>query len=326
MDKAIKEFVLKNEKLEIRFINIGGAITHILMPDKNGCIENITLAHKNLHDYIIAEPNYIGTLVGRIAGRVPYGKIKIDNKEYSLSINNNGHSLHGGISGFSMKAWDVEKIDDNKYSLKYFSEDGEEGYPGNLKITVTYTLKDNELIIEYYGTTDKPTAINMTNHAYFNLSGGKELAQSHELWLNSSSYLEANELLMATGKLIPSKDTFMDFSAKKSIGKDFPENGYDNCVYLNEDRSLTEPVAILSHEESKRELVIFTDQPAVVLYTDGSAEGSGETNYGKRQKFSGVCLETQKPNLGADGTFTEMYELKANEAYTQKTIYQFNLI
>src|SRR5688572_6028176 len=203
----INRFTLKNQKGTIvKLMNYGATVTNILVPDKSGTAGDIVLGFDNLDGYLQKENPYMGVIAGRYANRIANGKFSLEGKEYTLAKNNNGHSLHGGLKGFDKVIWNAEPLPgDTSIRFTYLSKDGEEGYPGNLSVEVKYTLtEDNGLKIEYKATTDKPTVVNLTNHAYWNLSAGKDSTiLSHEVMLDADRYTAVDATLIPTGELPP---------------------------------------------------------------------------------------------------------------------------
>ncbi|MEJ2053662.1 MAG: galactose mutarotase, partial [Calditrichaceae bacterium] len=225
--------------------NYGGIITSLKLPDKNGKFDDVVLGHNNLADYVKVNP-YFGAIIGRYGNRIKEGKFVLDGKEYTLATNNPPNALHGGVKGFDKVIWDASMSQDmNSVSLqlKYLSKDMEEGYPGNLNVTVIYTLtNENELIINYSATTDKPTIVNLTNHTYWNLAGeGSGDILNHVLMLNADYYTPVDSTLIPTGEIAPVQGTPMDFTTPTAIGArindDFTQlkygNGYDHNWVLN---------------------------------------------------------------------------------------------
>lgn len=320
--EPVYEYVLDNGKIQVHIMNLGGAVTEILVPNKNGQAENVVLKYKHIANYIKASPAYFGSLVGRTAGRVPKGLLKVGDKRYQLDLNNNGNTLHGGTKCFSTKVWQTESFTDTSLTLKYHSADGEQGYPGNLDVIVEYALdKDNSLSITYHAVSDMDTAVNMTNHMYFNLSGdAKETVKTNKLFLGVSGVLETDENMIATGQVVPVEGTEFDFTTAKLVGQD-RDGDYDCCFILNKDDNAK---VVLEHENSGRKLEIHTDQPALVLYTDCSNSDEILSINRTHSKNDGICFEPQYPNIGANGNFEDSYFLKAGDEYNQKTVYKFS--
>lgn len=314
-------------EIDVTFLNFGGIIQKISVPDKTGKMEDVVLGFDNPEDYLAENP-YFGALIGRYANRIAGGKFNLEGKSYSLKQNNGQNALHGGERGFNRVFWNVEKNPDNfSYTLTYLSRDGEEGYPGNLSVEVTYRVSNGrELIIDYRATTDKATPLNLTNHSYFNLGGkNAETILDHELWINADHYT------VVTGDLIPTGDIFSvigakDFREHKAIGKDIGHinGGYDHNYVLNE-APLFDPKARLYHPASGRTLEVFTTEPGLQLYSGNQLDGSLRGKSGiKYHQYHGLCLETQHfPDSPNHAHFPDTI-LKPGDVFTSKTIYRFS--
>jgi len=292
----------------------------------------VALGFDSLSGYLQKGNPFFGCLVGRYANRIANAKFTLDGKEYTLAANNNGQSLHGGIKGFDKVLWKAEKLPgDSSLKLTYLSKDGEEGYPGNLAAEVVYTLtSENELKIDYTATTDKATVVNLTNHSYFNLSAGSDSTiLDHELQLNADHYTPVNEFLIPTGKIDPVKETPMDFTTAKLIGKDIDsvKGGYDHNWVINKTGTGLEKIASLYHTASGRLMEVYTTEPGVQFYTGNFLDGSliNTKNGQKYMQHAGLCLETQhfpdSPNQPAFPTTI----LKPGETYKQTTLYKFSV-
>ncbi|NQU85917.1 MAG: galactose mutarotase, partial [Mariniphaga sp.] len=301
--KKVSLFTLTNDNnITIKITNYGAIITSIETPDKKGDIENIACGFEKLETYISEEYlgsyPYFGAIIGRFGNRIANGKLLIDGKEYKMAINNGPNHLHGGLVGFDRLLWDAETFEDSdKVGVKmlYFSPDGEENYPGNLQVSCVYTLNnDNELGIEYIATTDKTTAVNLTNHTYFNLTGGKENILNHELKLAATKMTEMVEQI-PTGKIVPVTGTPYDFTSAKTFKSglgDLPQ-GYDDNFVLGNDNGKLIYTGTLSEETTGRKIEVYTTQPGIQLYTGywtPELEIDGIKKFGS---FSGVALETQ---------------------------------
>ncbi len=315
---------LKNKKgLEAQISNFGATIISLNVPDKNNNPINVVVGLQNAKDYtsqIYTDKGlYLGATVGRWAGRIAGGKFKIGEKQYQL-YNNNGVHLHGGKEGFDKKYWNIDKVTDSKLTLSYLSKDLEEGFPGNLKTTVTFKLsKKNELKITYQATTDKPTPVNLTNHAYFNLEGSGTILD-HELELKSDKYVELDEHLLVTGKLINTKNSPYDFTTKSEIGKaDF--KGLDDIFVLNSNGN-THKVA-LSSAKTGIEMKVFTNQPTLVIYTPPQLPELPYKNKVNFSKYSAICFEAEGyPDAVNQPNFPSAL-LKPGETYNNKTVFEF---
>jgi aldose 1-epimerase len=329
-------YVLTNANgMKVKIITYGGIITEIWAPDKNGKLADVVLGHDNLKGYLDGHP-YFGAIVGRVANRVAKGKFTLDGKEYSLAVNNGPNSLHGGKKGFDKVVWKVKqsKQDEGKpvLDLEYVSKDGEEGYPGELKVNVRYELTDaNQLTIGYSATTDKATPVNLTNHSYFNLAGhdaGDILGQ--ELQINADKYTPTDDTLIPTGKIEPVKGTPFDFIKPAKIGAHIKElkgepGGYDLNYVLNGEN--LKQAAKVVEPASGRTLTVFTTEPGIQFYTgnflDGKDKGKGGAVYRKHAAF---CLEAQDfPDAVNQPNFPSPI-LKPGATYRQSTIYAFGTV
>lgn len=329
----IEQYTLRNTGgAEAKIITYGATLTELWMPDKNGKKADIILGFDNLQGYLGDEP-YFGATVGRYANRIAKGKFTLDGKEYSLPINNGPNSLHGGINGFSRRVWKAEPLkvaNGAAVRFTYVSKDGEEGYPGALTVTVTYTLaNDNALKLAYTAKTDKPTILNLTNHSYFNLSGAASGDILKDiLWVDSDRYTPTDDTLIPTGKIESVAGTPYDFRKPTAIGArnaDIPKvGGYDINLVLNGKAGTLRRVAEVKDPNSGREMQVFTDQPGVQLYVgiglDGKLHGIG----GAYQKYGAVCLETQHfPDSPNHPNFPSTV-LRPGKEFRSETIYKFS--
>ncbi|MEE4178681.1 MAG: aldose epimerase family protein [Bacteroides sp.] len=282
--------------LRISITNYGGIITSIRMPDRHGQPDEITAGFPSLQAYLEEHP-YFGAITGRYANRIANGRFELDAKTWQLPLNSPPSHLHGGPGGFHTRLWDYsidQKADEISLRLHYLSPHLEEGYPGNLEAMVTYTLKESgELLITYEARTDAPTHLNLTNHAYFNLGGFRDKIFDHQLMVDANHYLELNESLLPTGKLIPVQGTPYDYRPGQAPMSLIREP-MDYCFVLNHGHSLDRPAAILHHPQTGRGLSLYCTQPGIQVYSanflDGSLKGHGSIAYGQHQA---VCLETQ---------------------------------
>ena len=314
----IYQYKLENKNgINVTILNYGGIITSINVPDKNGEMGDIVLGFDSLSGYLQQGNPYFGCLVGRYANRIANAKFKLNH-------------LHGGLKGFDKVIWTVKDKTDTSLILSYNSKSGEEGYPGNLQIRVTYTLTAlNELKIDYYAETDQSTPVNLTNHTYFNLSAGKdETILEHELQLDADQYTEVNKELLPTGKQIPVKATAMDFTKAKRIGLDIEKvkGGYDHNWVLNKTSETIAHIGYLYHPASGRMVDIFTTQPGIQFYSGNFLDG---TLVGKKgQKYlqhGGLALETQHfPDSPNQPDFPNTI-LNKGEKYQHTTIYKFTV-
>ena len=334
----LKLFKLRNAAgMEADITNYGGIITSVRTFDRNGKLEDVVLGYDSLAGYLKA-PSFFGALVGRYGNRIAQGKFKLDGKSYTLVQNNGKNHLHGGTKGFDKVVWAPEPSstpDSATLKLTYLSKDMEEGYPGNLQVTVIYTLtNDNELKINYEATTDKPTVINLTNHSYFNLTGNtKRDILAHTLTLEASKFVPVDAGLIPTGEIKPVKGTPFDFLHPTVIGSRINDNdpqikigkGYDHCYVFDKPLGSYAHVGTLYDSASGRQMDLFTSEPGTQIYTgnflDGSVTGKFNTVYAQRYA---VCLETQhfpdSPNRPEFPTVV----LKPGEVYKTRTTYQFS--
>ncbi len=319
---AIEQFILTNSQgIEVRAISYGGIITSITTPDRAGAVADIVLGFNTIDGYTGDHP-YFGALVGRYANRIANGRFTIDGAEYRLATNDGGHHLHGGMRGFSSVAWKAEPLQArNGVVFTYLSGDGEEGYPGNLAVRISYELTDaNELVIDYDATTDQATHVNLTQHSYFNLAGeGSGDVLAHELSIDAHSYTPVDRMLIPTGAIAPVEGTRFDFRNSRAIGE-----GYDHNWVLNGDAGEMRRVARAFEPHSGRTLEVATTEPGVQFYTGNSLDnrliGKSGRGYGK---YGGFCLETQHyPNTPNQPNFPATL-LRPGELYKTKTVYTF---
>lgn len=312
---------------------LGAGIVSVVVPDRNGRMADVVLGYENAADYLYDGP-CAGKVPGRYANRIARGHFSIDGHQYSLAINNGPNALHGGPEGFQNRVWDSE-YSDGKVVFSYHSTDGEEGYPGNLDVTVAYTWSDdNALSVEMKAVTDAKTVVNLTNHAYFNLSGhdsGSVLNQN--LRLAASRYLPTDDTLIPSGDIDSVTGTPMDFIVSKSLGRDiksdFPAlnygKGYDNCWVIDDwKKGDLKLVAVLADDESGRVLEVASTQPAVQVYTgnwlDGCPAGKGGCTY---HDYDGVAIECQgMPDAPNHENFPSQM-LSPGEVYDEKIIFTF---
>jgi aldose 1-epimerase len=333
--ETVTLYTLTNDAaMTVKITDFGGIISSILVPDRSGQIADVLLGFDDIDGYLQENP-YFGCLVGRFANRIAGGKFELDGVSYTLALNDGVNHLHGGLQGFNSVIWEVEPFyaaDEVGLKLSYVSQDGEEGYPGDLFVDVTYTLaNDNALRIDYHATCSKPTIVNLTNHAYFNLAGEGNVLD-HELTLHANAFTVIDETLIPTGEIRSVKGTPFDFTAPNRMGAMIDQNdeqlsfagGYDhNWVFENDDGKLI-LAAVVTEPVSGRILETYTTQPGMQFYTgnflDGTLVGKNGVTYVRR---SGFCLETQhfpdspnQPNFPST-TLTPGKELQ------QTTVYKF---
>jgi aldose 1-epimerase len=331
--KTVKLFTLTNKNgMEVKITNFGAVINSIVVPDRNGKMENVVLGFDSLKSYQGTHP-YFGSLVGRYGNRIALGKFSLDGNNYTLAVNNGVNHLHGGIKGFNKQVFSIDTTysagDSIVVSLSYLSPDMEEGYPGNLEVKVNYILtNNNEIKIEYEAETDKPTVLNVTNHSYFNLTGCRENILNHELVLMADSITPTDTTLIPTGILAPVAGTPFDFTVVHKIGEriDQVPGGYDINYKLRNKTGQLVQAAEVYEPASGRVLQAFTTEPGVQFYTgnflDGSLAGFNGTKY---QQHYGLCLEAQHfPDSPNKPQFPTVV-LNPGEKYTQLTVYKFSV-
>lgn len=330
--KDVFLYTLTNAKgMQVKITTYGGIVTSWVAPDKNGKTSNIVLGFDSLSGYL-AKPPYFGALVGRYGNRIAKGKFKIDTAVYTLATNNGANHLHGGLKGFDKQVWDATTTSDSVPTLllSYISKDGEEGYPGNLKVAVRYTLTDNdELKIEYDATTDKATPVNLTNHSYFNLTGdAANTILDHTLMIAADNYTPVDSSLIPTGEIKGVKGTPFDFTSAKKIGRDIGavKGGYDHNWVLNKKDSSLQKVAELSDAVSGRSLEVYTMEPGLQFYTGNFLDGTFKARDGKPiNQHAALCMETQHfPDSPNEPKFPTTI-LKPGEKYHTVTVYKLKV-
>jgi len=329
---SVMLFTLTNEKdIKITITNYGGIITGIYTPDKKGKTTNITLGFDNLEQYLAGHPNF-GSLIGRYGNRIAQARFTLDGEEYTLAANNGNNSLHGGLEGFGKKLWSPEVIGcDERAVLKlhYSSQDGEEGYPGKLDVTVTYELLMDQLFITYEAETDKATVLNLTNHTYFNLAGEGTILD-HILYINASRYTPVNEELIPTGELAYVEGTAFDFRKPNVIGARFDELnsnpvGYDHNFVLDGTEGERRLAAKVHDPKSGRFVEVQTTEPGVQFYTGNFLDGSLASGNRTYVQHSGLCLETQHfPDSPNQSDFPSTV-LRPGEQFVSQTIFKFGV-
>ncbi|MDP1621190.1 MAG: aldose epimerase family protein [Bacteroidales bacterium] len=316
----------------VKITNYGAIITSIVVPDRDGRLGDIVLGYDSLEQYIDNNP-YFGAIAGRFANRIARGTFKLDGKSYQLAINNGNNSLHGGLKGFDKVVWDADDSGDSssvQVKLKYLSRDSEEGFPGNLKVTVTYSLTDyNELTTLIEAETDQPTPVNLCNHTYFNLSEGNTSILRHILTLFADRFTQVNNELIPTGALPSVKGTSMDFSKPTAIGERIEKvkGGYDHNYVLNKKPGELSIAARMYDPQSGRQVEILTTQPGVQFYSGNFLDGTIRGKSGKvYNQHYGLCLETQHyPDSPNQPAFPNTI-LRNGEIFSETTIYRFSVI
>ena len=341
-DIPVQLFELKNANgMCVDVTNFGGRVVAIMVPDRNGEMQDVVLGFDNLKQYTdsVNSPSDFGAAIGRYANRLNKGEITIEGEKYSLPTNNCGHTLHGGPAGWQYQVYEAEKVNDSTLKLTMRSKDGDMNFPGNVLATVTYTVtEDNALDIKYEATTDKATVINMTNHSYFNLSGNPEnTILEDSLYLNSTSFTPVDSTYMTTGEIVTTENTLFDFSKMKTVGQDMTEenikndvqlhngNGYDHNWVLDTKGDDTQIAATLKCAKSGIQMDMYTNEPGVQVYSgnflDGTAVGKKGIVYKQR---TGICLETQKyPDTPNKPEWPSAF-LNPGEKYYSHCVYKFS--
>lgn len=328
--EAVQAFTLSEPSVSVTVISLGAAIQSLLAADKNGEMADVVLGFDDVAGY---EDNasYLGVVAGRYANRIAGGRFEIDGRAYTLACNDGANHLHGGHIGFSHRVWKGEQVADG-VTFTYISPDGEGGYPGTLRASVTYTLKNGTLKLHYQAVSDRDTIVNLTNHSYFNLSGhGSGDVKDHLLQISASSYCECDEHVLTTGVIAPVAGTPFDFTSPKPIGQDLhadhPQirygSGYDHNFVIDGKFGVLRPAAVVKDPASGRVMQVQTDQPGVQLYTAsmlGDTVGKGGALY---RRFGALCLETQHfPNAINTPAFPSPL-LRAGEKYDFTTTFTF---
>ncbi len=335
----VRLFALTNAAgMEVRATTYGVILVSVRVPDRHGKLDDIVIGHDNLEGYL-TKSRYFGAVVGRYGNRISGGHVEIDGRTYQLTLNNGPNHLHGGVKGFDKTVWNAEIANDSRGPSVVFthtSPDGHEGYPGTVAARIAYTVTDqNELIIEYSATTDKPTVLNITQHSYFNLSGvGSGDVLGHRLTLHADKYTPVDATQIPTGEIAPVEGTPFDFRRETAIGEridgDSPQlkmsAGYDHNFVLSRNGTGLAPAARVVDPKTGRSMEIATTEPGIQFYSgnklDGSMSGKGGHVYGSR---TGLCLETQhfpdspnKPNFPST-------VLRPGEHYKSTTVFKFGV-
>jgi len=329
----VKLFTLSNSKgMVAKITTYGAIITEIRVPDRNGKSGNVVLGFDKLDQYLKGHP-FFGAVAGRVGNRIAKGRFTLDGHEYKLAVNNGPNHLHGGIKGFDKVVWNAKPLHANAketaLQLSYLSKDGEEGYPGNLAVTVTYTLtEENELRIDYSAKTDKATPVNLTNHSYFNLAESGTILD-HELMINADRYTVTDDTLIPTGEIAPVAGTPLDFRKPTPIGARFDQiqkkpKGYDDNFVLNSGGKALALAARVYEPKTGRVMEVLTTQPGVQLYTgnflDGKLTGPNGQVYAQH---TGFCLETQHfPDSVNHPNFPSTI-LRPGQSFKSTTIFKF---
>lgn len=335
--KQVHLYTLKNKSgAEAAVTNYGGHLVSLLVPDKAGKLTDVVIGFDSISGYKKAMSSYFGATIGRYGNRIAKGHFVLEGKRYDLFINNKPNSLHGGAKGFNDVVWDATQINDHTVELSYLSPDMEEGYPGNLKVKVTYELTDDNAVkISYEATTDKTTVVNLTNHSYFNLNGiGSGTILDHQLELKAANYTPVDSTLIPTGKITPVAGTPFDFTKATTIGARINNadeqlkngKGYDHNFVLDK-HDLTTPIATVTGDKSGIKMEVFTEEPGIQFYSGNFMAGANTILGGAKDDYrTGLALETQhfpdSPNQPQFPTTT----LKPGETYKTTTIYKFSVV
>lgn len=333
-------YILKNSLgHEVAITNYGGAIVAIMVPDKEGKFANVIQGHDNIQDVINSPEPYLSTLVGRYANRIKGGKYQLHGKEYQLPVNNGNNTLHGGNKGFNARVWDALQMNDRTLILNYVSAYGEEGFSGEVKITVEYSFNnDDELVIDYMATTNKRTIINLTSHGYFSLAGianPTPSIENLECQINADFFLPIDGEQIPTGEIRFVNGTAFDFREPKTIGKDINADceqlkngcGYDHCFVLNkkEEGELSFAAKVVE-PTTGRTMEVYTTEPGLQMYTSNCSKdmkGQNGATFGKR---SAICLEAQHFPDTPNHPYFPSVVLEPNEKYKQTTLYRFGVV
>ncbi|MDF3079156.1 MAG: aldose epimerase [Sphingobacteriaceae bacterium] len=335
-NQSAKLYILKNsQNMQAAITNYGGRIVSLLVPDKQGELTDVMLGCDDVRAYQEDEALYFGALIGRFGNRIARGRFELNDEQFTLATNNGVNALHGGPSGFHSKFWEANQTSENSLELSYLSADGEEGYPGNLQVTVVYTLtEENSIRIEYKASTDMPTVVNLTNHSYFNLNGeGNGDILDHRLYINASSYTPVDKTLIPTG-ISSVEGTPFDFREAATVGSRISQpdeqlkngNGYDHNYVLDKPEGELGLAATVEAPETGIRMEVFTTEPGVQLYSGNFMQGKvagKESNYYPFR--TALCLETQhfpdSPNQPEFPTTT----LLPKKPYHSVTEYKFSV-
>ncbi len=332
-------YTLRNENgVEVSITNYGGAIVAIMVPDKRGVMANIIQGHDNIKSLMQSPEPFLSTLVGRYGNRIARGRFTMNGKEYKLAVNNGPNHLHGGPTGFHARVWDAEQLNEQELILRYVSAYYEEGFPGELHMTVKYSLsEENELSIEYFGTTNKKTVVNMTSHGFFSLAGiatPTPSAMNNVVQINADFYIPIDNTSIPTGEILKVEGTPFDFRTPHVVGERIDADdeqirhgaGYDHCFVLNKN----EPgelsfAAKVVEPDSGRTMEVYTTEPGVQFYSDNWADGFPGTHGATFGRRSALCFEAQHFPDSPNRPYFPSVLLRPGQAYTQKTIYKFGV-
>jgi aldose 1-epimerase len=335
--KDAKSVWLKNKNLQVSVIALGGRITSLLVPDRAGNFADVVLGYSTPEEYLSGNP-YYGTIIGRVANRIKQGLLQLNGKTYSLAINNPPNHLHGGSKGFHNQDWQLEKTSDTQLVLSHLSKSGTDNYPGNVTVQATYSLVDQDLIIEYKATTDEPTVLNLTHHSFFNLAGeGNPSVLNHLVHLNADAFTPVDETQIPSGEIRSVVNTPFDFREGKAIALHIDSDdeqirfghGYDHNWVLNKaghDPTALSLAAIVVEPIFGRTMEVWTTAPGLQFYTGNFLDGADRGKSGKAYvKHSAFCLEPQHfPDAINHPNFPPI-TLSPEETYYQKSIFRFGV-
>ena len=330
-------YVLKNQNgMEVCITNYGGRVVSLMVPDRNGKMEDIVCGYPTIAEYLAKKQNF-GATIGRYIGRIMYSTFTLDSITYHLVPNTGEHCAHGGDPGFASKIWQAEQLDENALKLSLFSPDGENGFPGNLQVHVIFVVSnDNELDIHYEAETDKPTVINLSHHSFFNISGDFDTTvEDQSLYINADMYTPYDSLKCVTGEILPVAGTPFDFTTPHLIGERINENvmqlnivkGYDHNWVLNTNGDDTKLAARLIDTKSGRSMEVYTTEPGLQVYTANGLRGAMVGKKGiAYQKRTAVCLETQHFTDSPNKPQFPSTVLRPGEKYYSHCVYRFGVI
>ncbi|GGB48490.1 galactose-1-epimerase [Virgibacillus dakarensis] len=327
------EYTLENDHgMSVSILNYGGIITKIMAPDRAGNIENVVLGYRDYADYE-ANPNFFGAIIGRVAGRIQGASFELDDDTYNLEKNEGDHHLHGGSNGFHSVIWKVEPFQNNGavgLKLSHTSRDSDSNYPGNVDVSVTYTLlSNNDLILDYEASTDETTPLTLTNHSYFNLNGDlKATVDQHHVTFDSDKIIELDDELIPTGNGLKTAGTTFDFRKGRLLGDGFHDqlkqhaiagSGYDH-YFLFADKGKV----VVREQQSGRMMTVKTNQPGMVMYTGNGLDDQSQLREGVSAKHLGVCFETQGTPASLKHDFPSIM-LQQGEMYKKRTVFSFDV-
>jgi len=327
-------FVLKNKNgMEAAITNFGGRLVALLVPDSAGKMIDVSVGMGSVDDYIKSTERYYGATIGRYGNRIAKGHFTLEGKQYTLATNNAPNTLHGGKKGYQDVVWDAKKVNDQTLELTYLSKDMEEGFPGDLKVKVTYSLTDdNGFKCDYEATTDKTTVVNLTNHAYFNLNGeGSGTILNHLVQFKADTYTPVDSTLIPTGKIEPVKGTPFDFTTATTIGARINDaneqlkngKGYDHNFVLNK-HTIADPIAIVKGDKTGIVMEIYTEEPAMQFYSGNFMQAKNTMKYGEKDDYrTAFAMETQHyPDSPNQPQFPSTV-LKPGQTYKTESLYKF---